>query len=647
MPRVTRGRQCFKNSDCPRGKICVIKKNGTNKCEERGDAEGVKIQSVAIKDKTTDSAWVHSQGTEEIIKEAQNKVRRVKNNIDCKFDGKTQWYQNVVKKFITPGSTIDRLLVAHQLGTGKTRSMLEMIGNFYKDPRPVIVLVPKQSLVANFYDELFKHPTPLRDFLYKCLGNPPEPMTPEFRQKCIELLEKKGKIRKGVVQKGVCKNEPAAPIRCVRMTQAGSNAFRKNAIFKVSQRISSQNKIRSKSLFDSCIVMVDEGHLLVQSSAWDNASQVKNVQNLANELKNSKNTKLALLTATPVVNKREDAIKLMSIVQAKETEAFLPGYVSWFMSRVGSVFATTDPEGVLPHLIEVPLYGKNFEDYKKRAIAVRKGKAETNGLYTAEHMAAAQAGRYKSLLGMPGFEVATKLDKIAYDIKESGKKTCVMIHKSNGLFLLEELMKSKGIKVVSCASPSSGENAKKVSEQSSKKIRKFNDIENKRGENIQCIILDSAEFSEGVSLQNVRQLILADLGEGLKDPSWGRVKQRIGRALRFCSHAKLPESERLLEVYLYISTFDGYLITDKELKELEDNVRKEVNADGPESEEMIKSKIDERLFEKYQWTTLDQRKYSKLRMQVREVEMANCELADSALDKGVYGSVGCAYIPRS
>jgi hypothetical protein len=527
--------------------------------------------------------------------------------------------------------------------------MLEMISNFYKDPRPVIVIVPKQALVNNFYDELFKHPTPLRKFLYQCLGNPPEPMTSEFRQKCIELLEKKGKIRHGKVKKGSCNNEPAAPIRCVRMTQAGSSSFRKNAIFKVAERITLENKVDSRSLFDSCIIMVDEGHLLVQNELWSNANQSRNIKNLCDELKSCTNTKLALLTATPVVNKREDALNLMSIVQAKETESFLPGYISWFMSRVGTVFATTEPEGVLPHIIEVPLLGRNFEDYKKRAIAVRKGKALTNGLYTAEHMAAAQAGRYKSLLDDPGYQVATKLDKIAKDVKESGKKTCVMIHKSNGLLLLEELMKNKGIKVVSCAAPSSTENAKKIAEQSSKKIRKFNSIENKRGEDIQCIILDSAEFSEGVSLQNVRRLILADLGEGLKDPSWGRVKQRIGRALRFCSHELLPESERLLEVYLYISTFDGYLITDKEREKVESSVRKSLtrgDLQKDEFEALVKSKTEDRILDEYQWTTLDQRKYRKLRMQIREVEMTNCELAETALDKGVYGDVGCAYIPK-
>lgn len=646
-------KKCSSNEDCPSRQIC----NKNKVCVRRGQAKDVKINEVSLtKFKQEKQPWQNEQGSQAIIKEAQNKIKRVRNNIDCKFDGKTQWYQNVVKKFMTPASTVDRLLVAHQLGTGKTRSMLEMISNFWHDPRPIIVMVPKQSLVNNFYDELFKHPTPLRKFLYKCLGNPPEPMTNDFRQSCIELLEKKGKIRNGEVfpYDGKCKDSPAAPIRCVRMTQAGSGSFKKNAIFKVSQKLSAMKKMNSESIFDSCIIMIDEGHLLVQDEAWDNALQRKTIRNLGAALQSSKNTKLALLTATPIVNRREDAVRLMKIVQAKDTEEFLPGYVSWFMSRVGSVFATTDPEGVLPQIIEVPLLGENLEDYKKRVIQVKKGKNQTNGLYTAEHMAAAQAHRYKSLLSLkkPDHEISTKLSKIASDIFKSGKKSCVMIHKSNGLFMLEELLKRQGVSVVSCAAPSAGDNAKKVGEKNRLNIKRFNELSNKRGEEIQCIILDSAEFSEGVSLQNVRQIILGDLGEGLKEPSWGRVKQRIGRALRFCSHARLPEEERRLEVYLYISTFDDFVISEKEKQQLEKEARKEFQdaSEGePGFEEMINQMVEMRVFnqlmDKYRWETLDQRKYHRLRMQVREVEMASCELANTALDKGVYGDVGCTYIP--
>jgi hypothetical protein len=107
-----------------------------------------------------------------------------------------------------------------------------------------------------------------------------------------------------------------------------------------------------------------------------------------------------------------------------------------------------------------------------------------------------------------------------------------------------------------------------------------------------------------------------------------------------------------LEVYLNISTFDDFVISDKEKEKLEKAARKEYQ-DATEGEagfeEMINQLVElsvfNQLMDKYRWDTLDQRKYDRLRMQVREVEMASCELAHTALDKGVYGDVGCAYVP--
>lgn len=712
IPKLTKtikvGKSCSINNDCVRGRIChpVDKR-----CVKRGESGSIPVKDVLLQEsrrKKTNlqSGWKYKQGTDEIIIEAQMKVRNVENNIDCKFDGRTQWYQNIVKTFMSPISTVERLLIAHQLGTGKTRSMLEIISNFYNDKRPIIVIVPKQSLVNNFYDELFKHPTRLRKFLYSCLGKPPEPMTNSFRERCIELLEKKGKIRNGQVFSVSCSNSPAAPIRCVRMTQAGSSGFARNPIFKVSNRISSESKVNGESIFDSCIVMVDEGHLLVQDSAWE-GSQKRNIRSLSESLTKSQNCKLALLTATPVVNSKDDAIRLMKIVQASSTEKILPGYVSWFMSRVGNVFATTQPEGVLPQIIEVPLEGKNLEEYKKKVLKIKEGTSKvTNGLYTSEHMATAKPSGYKALLnsGLQGAEIATKLNKIADDVKSSKKKTCIMIHKSNGLMMLYELMIKKGIKVKFCSAASSNENAKEVASKNASKINDFNGEDNILGQKIQALILDSSEFSEGVSLRNVKAIILADLGDGIKPVSWGRVKQRIGRALRFCSHVGLPPSERILEVYLYIATFNGILVSDKQRRGVMRDVRKEMKQEIRERKKLLnewkrtkdieraktiesilgvdlselqfesKNKLIEVLKEKVvlddkderfknvlearskriieglagidDWKTLDQKKYSDLKKQVREVEKANCQLAETALDRGVYGDVGCAFISK-
>ena len=588
---------CDKITDCPRGRVCV-----NNQCVRRGKAKNVKIQAfLEQRKKRVPGGWKHEQGTEAIVAEAKQKVKSVPKHISCDRSDKAQWYQNVVSKFMSPSSTVHRLLVAHQLGTGKTRSMLQMIANFYKDERPIVVLVPRQSLVDNFYDELFKHATPLRAYLYRCLGKPPQDPKEmkAFRTKCVELLEKKGRIRNGVVSRGKCKDEPAAPIRCFRYTVAGAPAFRNQAIFKVARRLGTGGGERG-SVFDNTVVMVDEGHLLTQASSWE-PTQRQGIKRLGDALRRAKNVKLGVFTATPVVDSRSDAVELMKIVQATETERYFPGYVSWFMDRVGGVFAKTTPTDAVPKIVRVPLMGKNKEVYEK---AVGKKGAQKASQYTTEHMASGQYWTYGKLLrevksGSDFSGVATKLDAIANEVKSSGVKTCVLIHKQNGLAMLQDILRAKGVTVASAVGAKSGESVKAVGAANAETIRKFNAVSNIDGDTTRCLLLDAKEFSEGVSLRNVRSIVLADLEDGLKPPTWGRVKQRIGRALRFCSHDELPPAKRTLDIKLFVATH-------------------------PTVE------------------TIDSRKTSALLKQIPLVEGAMCELEAVALDRGVYGPSVCS-----
>ena len=85
-------------------------------------------------------------------------------------------------------------------------------------------------------------------------------------------------------------------------------------------------------------------------------------------------------------------------------------------------------------------------------------------------------------------------------------------------------------------------------------INQFNDHKtNLNGEKLQVLVLPSEEFSEGISLFNVRRIIIGDLSVKREVPSWSLLKQRIGRALRFCGHKHLPEDKRKLRIDLFIS----------------------------------------------------------------------------------------------
>ena len=82
-----------------------------------------------------------------------------------------------------------------------------------------------------------------------------------------------------------------------------------------------------------------------------------------------------------------------------------------------------------------------------------------------------------------------------------------------------------------------------------RKINKeyFNDEKNKYGEYTQIMIISSAG-AEGISLTCVRQVHILE-------PYWNyvRIDQVLGRAIRMRSHDTLPEKDRNVEQYIYLS----------------------------------------------------------------------------------------------
>lgn len=71
-----------------------------------------------------------------------------------------------------------------------------------------------------------------------------------------------------------------------------------------------------------------------------------------------------------------------------------------------------------------------------------------------------------------------------------------------------------------------------------------------------CVFMGSSAAAEGITLADVRNVYIM---EAYWNPA--RIDQVIGRAIRICSHRKLPLEERTVTVKLYLSTF-----TDEQLK---------------------------------------------------------------------------------
>jgi len=86
-------------------------------------------------------------------------------------------------------------------------------------------------------------------------------------------------------------------------------------------------------------------------------------------------------------------------------------------------------------------------------------------------------------------------------------------------------------------------------EERRKLIEVYNSDENKYGEKLKALLITSAG-AEGLDLKNIRQVHILE-------PYWHDVRpsQVIGRANRFLSHIALPEKDRTVDVYRYISLF--------------------------------------------------------------------------------------------
>lgn len=87
-------------------------------------------------------------------------------------------------------------------------------------------------------------------------------------------------------------------------------------------------------------------------------------------------------------------------------------------------------------------------------------------------------------------------------------------------------------------------------------LKIFTSPKNKNGE-ICKIILVSESGAQGLDLKNIRQV-------HIMEPFWHevRIKQVIGRAVRYESHKELPPEKRNVEIYRYLMTF-----TDKQVEE--------------------------------------------------------------------------------
>ena len=308
-----------------------------------------------------------------------------------------QPYQKTVKFLVNPLSPVHRMLVAHRTGAGKTRTMINILENFYYDDRPKVVVLPTRAVVENFWKELLETPNKYRAYAEKQYSLDQETSHPflsaglpdddkiDYMKRCFRLRRfysarerKDAKREKWHRERGEDNDVllPSAPLVILSYARAGGTTVEHGSLpeFKFPDGHQPDNP------YDGTIVLMDEAHNLVKTLMKPALLKYDSkVQNLREWLSTASGSVVVGLTATPVSGSRNDDFssrsesareergpfkegqnKLLCYIKGRaNAEKSAEGFVSFFNASPPTLFPRVTPSGVptvvVPEVVEVEL----------------------------------------------------------------------------------------------------------------------------------------------------------------------------------------------------------------------------------------------------------------------------------------------------
>ena len=274
----------------------------------------------------------YSSCEDDTIKLNPNHLPREKGS-DSRFP-----HQKVFQWLVHPFSPIKRLLAIHMTGAGKTRMIIDALSNYMFDPRAKIVVFPYPSQRDNFYQELIKYDSLIKEYLKTIL----EPSVFEELGKStkniqlvIDALAFKKKLFKlpytGKILSKISnsydfeKNNNykedstitfASPIRAYSLREFINKVFRNDDILlKWGQTSDTNNPL------DNHILMFDEVHNLVSpSEAWKKKYYIANrrLTYIGKLVHEAKKAVVVGFTATPFVKYQKTPFEIPSTIYTQK-----------------------------------------------------------------------------------------------------------------------------------------------------------------------------------------------------------------------------------------------------------------------------------------------------------------------------------------
>lgn len=480
--------------------------------------------------------------------------------------------QIFIRDFFSSRISNNGILIYHKIGAGKTCTAVA-IAEKLKKKMNIMVVVPA-ALIGNFRDELRS----------KCAD---DEYINDTKRELLNNLKPKNKLYKQI------------------LSDSDKKINKNYTIYSYHKFIELCEKKKIK--LRNTLLIIDE----VQNMVSESGNFYKNLKNTIN--KSDKNTKIVLLSATPMFDKPvEIALTLNLLKLKKELEigtAFNNKYLKKFRRKNMINYEIENKEELQKAMKGYISYyrGANPKAFPKQIFKTVNCKMEPfqyksylTSLSTEEYMKG--SFRDADILDLPNnFLLGPRIiSNISFpnkcigakgftsfkgsclkssNIKKYSKKIYKIynkVKKSTGpIFIYSNFKDFGGIKSMVTFLEYHGYKNYKVNgeglkryaiwsgdeRQSTKEAIKFtfNQKDNYNGSKIK-ILLGTPSIKEGVSLLRVEQVHILE-------PYWNmsRLLQIIGRAIRFCSHKDLPTNRRQVEVFLYLSTYTGIQTVDQKM----------------------------------------------------------------------------------
>ena len=526
---------------------------------------------------------------------------------------KLQLPQKFVSEFINPSTPYKGLLLFHQIGAGKTCAAISIAENFKKKKN--ILIVTPASLMGNFFKELRS----------SCTGD--EYISPSDRKKLENYKPNESKCKEIIKKVNKRINKYYTVLSYNKFVQKLKNKKikLKNTLLIIDevQNIVSESGIFYNIIYNNIKKSPDDFRIILLSGTpmFDKPVEIGLTLNLL-KLKNefpigSKFNKIFLKTSKK--DKNEIVYKIKNLNKFKMLSK---GLISYYRGAPPISFPKKNIS-----IVKCRMSDYQYKSYK--TVATEEGPFRTgdilklpNNFFIGSRIISNIAFPKKEI-NKDGYNLLEKEKLLMRNLKEYSIKFYKIyqnLRKSEGpVFIFSNFKDIGGIKSLvkflefhgykSYKDYGEGEKRYAVWTGDEPHVVKeeikfiFNQKENENGSKIK-IMLGSPSIKEGVTLLRVEQVHMLE-------PYWNfsRMKQIIGRAIRYCSHKDLPKRRRFVDVFLYISTYPNIKTIDeyiwklakkkqKLIKQFEDSLKEKAidceifyEGNNYEDEEPIKCEI--------------------------------------------------------